>query len=409
MQSTFWTKKNIILLSIGVIVSAIMVGFSISLILDIDFNDLFTSLKTSLNTNNLAVLWLLLLIVFSLFRAFIFVILHYVYVRKNKIKTIKWYEWVLYAFSLLFLTAATPFSIGSEPFSVYFLTKHKVNHIRHNSAFLLACSTYYELGQLLITLPSLFYVTYQVHQFHVLNDEPIPYFFWLAIIGTLVDMMIACLYFVLGYSSKLHLFITHIYNKVKKILKLKYDNYEQMLIKHQEGENFKKVYHYYMRLPWLNISALAIGIGFNFFFYSLTYIAYLILNNEPLPIYFHLFNYTNISITATNFVPVPGSEGSVQYILKQFFMFSNIDNMQINVDLINQIIFIWRMFSLYLCAFIGIFGFSYFLIKDWRIFIKEIKILPKIFTNQLVLKHNYIFRWNKTKDNIKETKNSELD
>lgn len=403
MNGSFWTKRNIILLSIGVIVSAIMVGFSISLILDIDFKNLFTSLKTSLNSNNLATLWLLLLIGFSLFRAFIFVLLHYVYVKKNKVKTIKWYEWILYAFSLLFLTASTPFSIGSEPFSVYFLTKHKVNHIRHNSAFLLACSTYYELGQLLITLPSLFYVSYNIHIFYTALNQPIPYFFWLAVVGTLVDMVIASLYFVLGYSSKVHLFINRVYNKIKKVLKLKYDTYEQLLIKHKEGENFKRVYHYYMRLPWLNITALLIGLGFNFCFYSLTYISYLLVSKDPVPIYFDMFNYTNISITATNFVPIPGSEGSVQYILKQFLTFNNPHQVKINDQLINEVIFIWRMFSLYLCAFVGIFGFSYFLIKDWRIFIKQIKINHKQ-NNTFLFKNNYRFKWDKKKNDYFQRK-----
>ncbi|WP_208894795.1 lysylphosphatidylglycerol synthase transmembrane domain-containing protein [Ureaplasma diversum] len=403
MNGSFWTKRNIILLSIGVIVSAIMVGFSISLILDIDFKNLFTSLKTSLNSNNLATLWLLLLIGFSLFRAFIFVLLHYVYVKRNKVKTIKWYEWILYAFSLLFLTASTPFSIGSEPFSVYFLTKHKVNHIRHNSAFLLACSTYYELGQLLITLPSLFYVSYNIHIFYTALNQPIPYFFWLAVVGTLVDMVIASLYFVLGYSSKVHLFINRVYNKIKKVLKLKYDTYEQLLIKHKGGENFKRVYHYYMRLPWLNITALLIGLGFNFCFYSLTYISYLLVSKDPALIYFDMFNYTNISITATNFVPIPGSEGSVQYILKQFLTFNNPHQAKINDQLINEVIFIWRMFSLYLCAFVGIFGFSYFLIKDWRIFIKQIKINHKQ-NNTFLFKNNYRFKWNKKKNDYFQRK-----
>ncbi|KEZ22238.1 lysylphosphatidylglycerol synthase transmembrane domain-containing protein [Ureaplasma diversum] len=403
MNGSFWTKRNIILLSIGVIVSAIMVGFSISLILDIDFKNLFTSLKTSLNSNNLATLWLLLLIGFSLFRAFIFVLLHYVYVKKNKVKTIKWYEWILYAFSLLFLTASTPFSIGSEPFSVYFLTKHKVNHIRHNSAFLLACSTYYELGQLIITLPSLFYVSYNIHIFYTALNQPIPYFFWLAVVGTLVDMVIASLYFVLGYSSKVHLFINRVYNKIKKVLKLKYDTYEQLLIKHKEGENFKRVYHYYMRLPWLNITALLIGLGFNFCFYSLTYISYLLVSKDPVLIYFDMFNYTNISITATNFVPIPGSEGSVQYILKQFLTFNNPHQAKINDQLINEVIFIWRMFSLYLCAFVGIFGFSYFLIKDWRIFIKQIKINHKQ-NNTFLFKNNYRFKWDKKKNDYFQKK-----
>ena len=44
---------------------------------------------------------------------------------------------------------------------------------------------------------------------------------------------------------------------------------------------------------------------------------------------------------------------------------------------INNIIFIWRMFSIYLGSLIGMFGFGYFLIFDLYKFIKKAKVDKK--------------------------------
>ncbi|RCT49260.1 UPF0104 family protein, partial [Ureaplasma urealyticum] len=45
---------------------------------------------------------------------------------------------------------------------------------------------------------------------------------------------------------------------------------------------------------------------------------------------------------------------------------------------VNNIIFIWRAFSIYLGSFIGMFGFGYFLVTDLYKFIKKAKVNKKI-------------------------------
>lgn len=373
----FWSRKNIVFLLIGLIITIIMIVVSVLFVNDIDFNEIFNKINHSLKTIKLAGLWLFLLLFFSIFRAFCFSCLAVYDAHKNKIK-IAWWKWILYAFSLVFLNAVTPFAVGSEPFSIYFLNKNGYHNIKKVSALLLVCSTFYQVGQVLITIPSFIYINYELISYAVINQQYLPFYYYLALAGILVDFAMTAVYFSLGFSRKIHYFIALIINKIKKIMKLKYLNKHQIKQEQQLDSSFKYLYLGYLKNKVIVISALLIGIIYNLFIYMLMYFSFSFLHLDNQSTVFDLFNYTNISVTATNFVPIPGSEGSIQYILKQFLVYDpqNIirsTNNYFSATQINDSIFIWRTFSLYCGALVGMVCFSCFVVYDLSVYIKKVK------------------------------------
>ncbi|ACI60347.1 lysylphosphatidylglycerol synthase transmembrane domain-containing protein [Ureaplasma urealyticum] len=380
-KTNFWTKKNICFLSIGLLVCLLMIIVSILFILDIDFHNLFMKISNSLKTIKLAVLWLLILIGFSFFRAFMFTIIAVFDAYKNQVK-IDWWKWILYSFSLIFLNAVTPFSVGSEPFSIYFLNKNGYHNLKKVSALLLVSSTFYELGQVIVTIPSFIYVNYELITYAVENKTALPFYYYLAVVGVIVDLCMTGVYFILGFSKKLHFNLALVFNWVKKILKFKYLSKAELIQKSDENTSFKAIYLIYFKNLRVSLVAFIIGIVYNVAIYALMYISYRLIESNPHNVFFDLFNYTNVAVTATNFVPLPGSEGSIQYMLRIFL--AN-DQHQIRYAMnylstqdVNNIIFIWRAFSIYLGSFIGMFGFGYFLVTDLYKFIKKAKVNKKI-------------------------------
>ncbi|EDT87957.1 MAG: UPF0104 family protein [Ureaplasma parvum] len=379
-KTSFWTKKNICFLIIGLIVCLLMIIISILFILDIDFQNLFIKINHSLKTIKLAILWLLILISFIFFRAFMFIVIAVIDTYKNQIK-IAWWKWILYSFSLIFLNAVTPFSVGSEPFSIYFLNKNGYHNLKKVSALLLVSSTFYELGQVIVTVPSFIYINYELITYAVNNKTSLPFYYYLAVVGIIADLCMTAIYFVLGFSKKLHFRLVLIYNWVKKLFKLKYLTKIELIQKNNQNISFKAFYLYYFKTLRVSLLAFVIGVVYNIGIYALMYISYRLVEPKPHNIFFDLFNYTNIAVTATNFVPLPGSEGSIQFMLRVFL--TN-DQNQIRYAMnwlstqdINNIIFIWRMFSIYLGSLIGMFGFGYFLIFDLYKFIKKAKVDKK--------------------------------
>jgi uncharacterized membrane protein YbhN (UPF0104 family) len=73
-----------------------------------------------------------------------------------------------------------------------------------------------------------------------------------------------------------------------------------------------------------------------------------------------LFNLVNVGCTANRFFPLPGGEGTMEYILTVFFK-SGLADISVgkgHVDTyINNSVMVWRTFTQYIPAAIGLFGF----------------------------------------------------
>ncbi len=79
-----------------------------------------------------------------------------------------------------------------------------------------------------------------------------------------------------------------------------------------------------------------------------------------------MFNYVNVGVTANNFVPIPGGEGTLQGIL--ITLFSAINNSAFPHDELIQIstdsVFIWRIFTFYMGAIVGLLTFLWEIISS---------------------------------------------
>jgi uncharacterized membrane protein YbhN (UPF0104 family) len=87
------------------------------------------------------------------------------------------------------------------------------------------------------------------------------------------------------------------------------------------------------------------------------------INNSDYTLnWMHIFNVANVTTTANRFVPLPGGELSIQWILKEFMLtpiggVDSTDKTKIE-PLVNNSIMVWRCWSNYFPAIIGIFGFG---------------------------------------------------
>ncbi|MCV3743835.1 lysylphosphatidylglycerol synthase domain-containing protein [Ureaplasma sp. ES3154-GEN] len=371
-KQSIFTKKNILFIITSFCFACLMVVVSVLFVLKIDFSTLKSTLKVWNKSNDKFILYIFALALFSVFRAVIFVLVIIIQAHKMKNK-IKWYHYIALGWMIIFLSNVTPFAIGAEPYVIFFINKYLFKNIKQATAFWLVNNTFVQLAQIIITWPSFFYVTDQYLQLSYQNQFNFPYYYWLALGGLLLDIFVTSLYFVLAFSIKVHIFFHKVIIWFKKILHLKY------LPKKQLKTNFNWYVRYYYYQKWLILMGLGVGFVYNFVLYSLIFIVFLWSDRQTNNLNFiDWYNFTNISVTATNFLPIPGSEGGVQFILKTFIQ--SLSNLQTTSSDVDIIVFLWRFFSAYTGTFIGLLLFMiYFPMHSYQYYQKLKKPNLKVF------------------------------
>ncbi|MCV3728231.1 YbhN family protein [Ureaplasma miroungigenitalium] len=322
---------------------------SISFVLKIDFKTLHQTLELWANQQDYFGWYICLLLMFCFFRAIIFVLVVRWHAQKVKVK-LPFYHYLGLGFIIIFLSNITPFSIGSEPYVIYFINKYIFKNLKQASAFWLVNNTFVQVAQVLITWPSFFYITHQYLQNkHTDSNFNFPYHYWLSLAGLLLDVVVTGLYFVLAFSKKIHIAFHRIVLFIKRLLKIQKQKPLNL------NTNFYWYVHYYYKEAWLIFMGLLVGFVYNFCLYALIFIVFL-CSSKTAPSAYHFFNWyniTNVAVTATNFVPIPGSEGGIQFILKTLLQaYENRSNLeQKNIDII---VFLWRFFSAYTGTLIGL-------------------------------------------------------
>ncbi len=360
----FFTRKKMITYSLVTIVFIIFIVLVSKFILDINFGDMFSSLSESYQKNNNFFLWVFLLLLFPLYNVcFNFIIYWYKLKKRNII--VEWYNWFIFIGTSFFIKAITPFALGSEPYAIYWLTKRGLSAKEATaivSSFTIVCP----FIQILITWPSFFWLCsfYGVQAANA-NSKWILCF-WLTFAGLLVDITVTVFVSFMSFSKNFHYFFNLAINKVKKVFKLKFKTKEEIKEEYIINQSFKKIFINEIKDYKFMIFLVVLNIFWNFFYYSsMFYAMKLVIGAEAGLSFIDVFNYVNVGVTANNFIPIPGAEGTLQSLLQTFISTSpNVTTSLGDAHVVANMTFIFRFFSFYICSLYGLFNFLGLIAKE---------------------------------------------
>lgn len=135
-----------------------------------------------------------------------------------------------------------------------------------------------------------------------------------------IDMLLTIIYFGMGYSRHFHIFVATSINKVLKLLKLHYKTRDQIHYEYKQNAVIKKQFINELKdIKDAFIVVVAVTVLTVIEYFSV-YFAFQLLGDEHLDkvTFMMYFNSINVAVTANNFVPIPGGEGTVQLVLKIF-------------------------------------------------------------------------------------------
>lgn len=353
-KNNFFTKKRIgILFFATIFVIAFSIIISV-LLLKIDINSINNFfIEGFKQADNMFFLWLFLMFSFPLFSSFWRYIVIYIRIRKENCNA-KWYDWIFLIFIGSFLNAVTPFSIGNEPYSLFWLKTHGLT-TRKSLLILASTGIVSSFAQILISWPSFFVVSASYNSFGNTVEWSLGY--WLAFAGLLFDLIAFFSFFALTYSRRVHYFLNMSYYWIRRKLKMSYKSKEDIKIKYVQKAVFKEEFIEEMKNYKFYSFILAGNVVWNIILYASMFFSYKLSGTSDYISFWDWFNYSNIAYTANNWVPIPGSEGTLQILIIAFINGINSNMGDAFKENVNTIIFVWRIFTFYLTAVIGMICF----------------------------------------------------
>ncbi|MGL4950580.1 MAG: glycosyltransferase [Mycoplasma sp.] len=363
-NDVFFTKKKIFTMLALVVVVICAVVTSVS-IFKVDLSFIGSALGNSFTNNKLASLWFLLCFLFPLYFVFLRA-WSYSYKLKKNGKSAKWYEWISFSLICGFLNAVTPFSIGSEPYCIYWLKKKGLS-LQTASVIVASNTILFPIVQILITWPSFFVLCGLYGDLSV--NSPWMIIFWFSFMGLIFDILGLLSLWLLSYSKNVHYFIGILISKFKKLFKMEYSSKEDIKMEFKQKASFQREFAKEMKdIKFM----LLFGFGtivWNFIYYFSVYFAIQLLAPVGTVVNFwDIYHYTNVSLTANNFIPIPGGEGTLQYILSTFIFYGNSIQLE-EVDLrifVDNVVFTWRAFTYYLMAIMGFIPFIWSMVENMK-------------------------------------------
>ncbi len=359
-DSGFFTKNKIIYFSIFFVFTLILLILTIIFILNIDIVSLINNIGSGLQISSYQFIFLVILIGYPMVKVLTSMCYFYLYFRKNNLH-FSFYEWMQMTFTIVLIVSITPSSIGSEPYIIYFLNK-KIKDLKKTSAVVLASSLIGQVSAMVVTWPS--FIWYCTKLTSLENIATNNFTFWFLIVGMIMDIVVLVSFLVLVFTKKTHYFFSLVFHKIKKLFKLKHKSKEEIKKEIIEDGEFKN--EVVTQLKDIKIVTLTFlnFVFYNIWYYLMMYFSFALIVGVNDINFWDIFNYTNIGTTANNFVPLPGSEGTLQIILKIL-----LSNSKINETIINDSIFIWRFFTMQLGAMIGILfaiakGIEFIIVKN---------------------------------------------
>lgn len=373
-QKEFLTKRNIAFGIVFVIVLILISVFTSIFFLGINFNT-FSELSSSNSLDSQKIGFLFGLII-GFFYQWIWNSFYIFFNSRSFGVRANIFDWIVYGITNILINSITPFSLGSEPYKIYWLRRHGLSS---RDALLVVSSTsvYFTATQIIVTWPSFIIVSTHYDVISSSSDGLIAY--WFSFGGMMLDILVFSIFFSMSYSRHVHVLLGRIFNRFLKLIKKPYKTKEQLIEEFQTNASFKKAYIQEMK-KWKHVIVQAVGTcGLALFQYFSVYFSIQLLQTPVAYCYGVdvVFNIANVAVSANNFIPIPGGEGTIQFVLQKFFLAWDPNNLTPESQDLNKAIFVWRCFQFYLPVVVGLLFFPYVLINHIKKE-KKLKLSKKI-------------------------------
>ena len=249
-NKSFLNTKNIILITLGIILSIVFISLTFIFVLDIKWDALFVQIKNAFTGGRFAGLWLISLLLFLVCRYFFTYIVFTTRLKKIGIK-VSFSQKLLYTLTIWFLQGVTPANFVTDPYTVFWLkTQGLPTH--KASALVLSTVSIWQLVQIIVTLPSFVFICMEYSS--LIESKGGIYTFWIMVVGLLFDFISLGFLILCMINKHIHMYVSMFFNKIKKILHLKYSTKEEIrekyLVKATLFNDLKipTIYHYTTRL-----------------------------------------------------------------------------------------------------------------------------------------------------------------
>jgi len=397
-NNVFFSKKNIILLTIFSVLSIVILVLTIRFVIQINWTLLSNAIKTGLS-RKIGSLWFTLLILYFVWTIFSNYNMLLTRFKQYEINVSFW-EYILFALTMSFLKCVTPATFVTDPYQIFWLKMHGMpTHLASSITF--SNGLLWQIVQIVITTPSFILIMVNYQKLIYENGVSGAIFsqglaiLILACVGMGFDLISMTFMLLLNMSKKMHYLMSSAFNKIKKIFHMKYhtkaeieEKYKNKAILKQDFLDFVKNGKYF------SLTLLIFALNEIITYLALTWALYFVQNiNVQGQIYqikfnfWWAFNCTNVSFTANRLNILPNGAGGIEWILSVTLerMGGWIDPIKfqdpsaVHKAISNNAILVWRLFGGYIQGFIGLFAFVGILVLQT----KSIKMQNKFVTTLL--------------------------
>lgn len=383
ISNKFLDRKRVIIFSSMCVLAIILIIITVTFVTNVNVGTIVITVAEIRNhTNGIIAGWILLLILSSIIR----VIWQIESIRmryKHYLTNVKVREWINFGIITIFINSITIFALGSDPYKIWWMSK-KGLRLSQATAIILSSGWVIQLTQMLLSYPSLGYLIYM----YFYNQPLFAHTYETNISMSLVcagycnDVLVFCALTILGYNLKLQFTIARIFNWIRKKIGMNYKSKEVLEEEFIAKSKFQKTFMKEIRSFEANFYvAFWTLFALLMYYFSMFFALELVVPyypDERVKIvddsFWNTYNFANVATVANNFIPIPGGEGTLQFVLISFFN-STTNKLAIPKDwdvskTIKQTVFLWRVFNYYL---IIIFGSFYVLIVGIKILIQKNK------------------------------------
>ncbi len=319
-------------------------------LMDVDIPMMFSAIAKSFNKSPTTVLFILLILLFPILKS-----VGMIMVVRPKLKDmgfkISWLEYISLTIKLIVLNCITPFATGSEPYLIYWITS-RTGSIKLGNLISLINGIGGNIAETLITIPA--FIIVSMHYDTLTTDLNGMIVYWFVVGGLCINILVLSFFIFLALSKKMHYFISLCSNWILKKMHRKYLTKQEIYQKYiVEAEFRNMVVEVFKQWKYLTLSAVGYAI-YSLYFYLTMVFSFVVgtgdfnfFNNSEG--FFGLFNIANVSITASNFIPVPNGEGTIPLALSVLLhnFFNNDPSINVFINEIPNSVMIWRLFTTY--------------------------------------------------------------
>ena len=322
----FFTRKRVIWISLLFVVVIAIIALTIVFVIlpGLDFGALAKSFKTAFEKDiELSIILLLLLLGYIFIKTISNVYPFILRMRQAKIK-IKMSDYILFGFLYSFISLISPSSLLTDPYAVFWLrTKgvslHKASAISLNNDFLATAASMF------LCWPSIIYMLVNGRLTDLLNDNATKVVFIFIFVGMGLDVIAMGFLFIFGFSKRIHIFASLVFNKIRKTFKISHLTKAQIVEKYMKEAVMRQEFVGMLKNFKGSLFIFLVLLGSNFYMYLCVYMSMVMINSNGLCSisFMHVFSAVNVANSANKFIPAPGGEGTIEWYLTSILTVNN--------------------------------------------------------------------------------------